>query len=240
MKRFHTFDGILERLGESFPSRIHRNEQRVATHGRQHTGLEHGGHRRGFVEGAIAVPDGVVLAASLALAARRLYGKPIRCVGTDHGGGQCCGRSHRVQATDARGGEPRTCARHGGSPASGHRIRTGYGPENTTRLRRFAIELIKARGLNVAETLRRLNRNVRCVLDFLKMSANCQPKLNRLNAAPYRHPAPGSRHPTGATTPRPDRQGPPIRTLTPPPPPPSLRTASPSSQSWTPGAGQGS
>ena len=72
------------------------------------------------------------------------------------------------------------------------RIRTGYGPENTTRLRRFAIELIKARGLNVAETLRRLNRNVRCVLDFLKMTANCQPKLNRLNAAPYRHTAPGS------------------------------------------------
>ena len=52
-------------------------------------------------------------------------------------------------------------------------------PENTTRLRRFAIQLIKARGLNVAETLRRLNRNVRCVFDFLKMTANTQPKTNR-------------------------------------------------------------
>ena len=108
------------------------------------------------------------------------------------------------------------------------RIRTGYGPENTTRLRRFAIELIKARGLNVAETLRRLNRNVRCVLDFLKMTANCQPKLNRLNAPPYRHPAPGS------------PPGPQPRALTardhqtqsahsPHPHAPSLRTASPTS-----------
>ena len=59
------------------------------------------------------------------------------------------------------------------------RIRTGYGPENTTRLRRFAIQLIKARGLHVAETLRRLNRNVRGVFDFLKMTANSQPTPNR-------------------------------------------------------------
>ena len=59
------------------------------------------------------------------------------------------------------------------------RIRTGYGPENTTRLRRFAIQLIKARGLPVAETLRRLNRNVRRVLDFLKMTANTHPRAKR-------------------------------------------------------------
>ena len=59
------------------------------------------------------------------------------------------------------------------------RIRTGYGPENTTRLRRFAIELISARALPVAETLRRLNRNVRRVLDFLKMTANTHPRANR-------------------------------------------------------------
>ena len=59
------------------------------------------------------------------------------------------------------------------------RIRTGYGPENTTRLRRFAISLIKARGLEVAQTLRRLNRTVRGVFDFLKMTANTQPRLNR-------------------------------------------------------------
>ena len=55
------------------------------------------------------------------------------------------------------------------------RIRTGYGPENTTRLRRFAIGLIKARGLEVAPTLRRLNRNIRVVLDFLKLTRNSLP-----------------------------------------------------------------
>ena len=55
------------------------------------------------------------------------------------------------------------------------RSRTGYGPENTTRLRRFAIGLIKARGLEVAPTLRRLNRNIRAVLDFLKLTRNSLP-----------------------------------------------------------------
>ena len=58
------------------------------------------------------------------------------------------------------------------------RIRTGFGPENTTRLRRFAISLIKARGLEVAQTLRRLNTTVRGVFDFLKMTANTQPRLH--------------------------------------------------------------
>ena len=44
---------------------------------------------------------------------------------------------------------------------------------------RFAIGLIKARGLEVAQTLhRKLNRNVRCVFDVLKM-ANTQPLPNR-------------------------------------------------------------
>lgn len=56
------------------------------------------------------------------------------------------------------------------------RIRTGYGPENMTRLRRFAIGLIKMRGLAVAETMRRLARNPRRVLDFLKMTANTTPR----------------------------------------------------------------
>ena len=56
------------------------------------------------------------------------------------------------------------------------RIRTGHGPENMTRLRRFAIGLIKGRGLAVAETLRRLARNPRRVLDFLNMTANARPR----------------------------------------------------------------
>ena len=56
------------------------------------------------------------------------------------------------------------------------RIRTGHGPENMTRLRRFAIGLIKACGLAVAETMRNLARNPRRVLDFLKMTANACPQ----------------------------------------------------------------
>ena len=51
------------------------------------------------------------------------------------------------------------------------RIRTGHGPENMTRLRRFAIGLIKACGLGVAETMRNLARNPRRVLDFLMLAA---------------------------------------------------------------------
>ena len=47
---------------------------------------------------------------------------------------------------------------------------------NMTRLRRFAIGLIKARGLAVAETMRRLARNPRRGLDFLEMTANVCPR----------------------------------------------------------------
>ena len=49
-------------------------------------------------------------------------------------------------------------------------------PENMPRLRRFAIGLIKARGLGVAQTMRKLARNPRRVLDFLKMTANSSPR----------------------------------------------------------------
>ena len=62
------------------------------------------------------------------------------------------------------------------------RIRTGHGPENTTLLRRFAIGLIKARGLAVAETMRRLGRDVRRVLDFLKMTGNARPRPSAVRA----------------------------------------------------------
>ena len=56
------------------------------------------------------------------------------------------------------------------------RIRTGHGPENMTLLRRFAIGVIKGRGLAVAETMRNLARNPRRVLDFLKMTDNVAPR----------------------------------------------------------------
>ncbi len=53
------------------------------------------------------------------------------------------------------------------------RIRTGYGPENMTRLRRFAIGVIKSKGGgNVTQTMRRLTRHVRLVFDCLRMTEN--------------------------------------------------------------------
>lgn len=55
------------------------------------------------------------------------------------------------------------------------RIRSGYGPENITRLRRFAVGVIQcfSKGQSgVAETMRRLNRNTRLVFDTLRMTKN--------------------------------------------------------------------
>lgn len=53
------------------------------------------------------------------------------------------------------------------------RIRTGYGPENVSRLRRLALSLIQSKpGRRVAETLRRLNRHIRLVFDYLLMTEN--------------------------------------------------------------------
>lgn len=53
------------------------------------------------------------------------------------------------------------------------RIRTGYGPENTTRLRRFAIGIIKSKKVtSVAQKMRELTRNVRLVFDYLRMTTN--------------------------------------------------------------------
>lgn len=57
------------------------------------------------------------------------------------------------------------------------RIRTGYGPENVNRLRRFAIGLLKSKGVtSVAQKMRQLNWNIRAVFDYLRMSQNsCAP-----------------------------------------------------------------
>jgi len=53
------------------------------------------------------------------------------------------------------------------------RIRTGYGPENVTRLRRGAVGVIKSKGVrSVAQKMRELTRNVRSVLDSLRMTKN--------------------------------------------------------------------
>jgi predicted transposase YbfD/YdcC len=53
------------------------------------------------------------------------------------------------------------------------RIAKGYGPENITRLRRFAIGLIKSKGVrSVAQKMRELMMNTRGVFDYLKMTRN--------------------------------------------------------------------
>ncbi|MCP4528227.1 MAG: ISAs1 family transposase [Aestuariibacter sp.] len=53
------------------------------------------------------------------------------------------------------------------------RISKGHGPENITRLRRFAISIIKLKGVrNVSQKMRQLMRNVRLVFDYLRMTKN--------------------------------------------------------------------
>lgn len=53
------------------------------------------------------------------------------------------------------------------------RIRTGNGPENVTRLRRFTVGLIKSKGVsNVAQKMRQLHRSARLVFDYLRMTQN--------------------------------------------------------------------
>jgi predicted transposase YbfD/YdcC len=57
------------------------------------------------------------------------------------------------------------------------RIRTGNGPENMTRLRRFAVGVIKAKGVrSVAQKMRQLTQNVRAVFDYLRMTKNSVPR----------------------------------------------------------------
>jgi len=53
------------------------------------------------------------------------------------------------------------------------RIAKGYGPENMSRLRRFAIGLIKSKGVsNVSQKMRQLILRPRMVFDYLKMTKN--------------------------------------------------------------------
>ena len=53
------------------------------------------------------------------------------------------------------------------------RISKGYGPENMTRLRRFAVGLIKSKGVsNVTQKMRQISFSPRMVFDYLKISAN--------------------------------------------------------------------
>lgn len=53
------------------------------------------------------------------------------------------------------------------------RIRIGHGPENITRLRRFAISVIKNKGVrSVTQKMRELAMNTRLVFDYLRMTQN--------------------------------------------------------------------
>jgi hypothetical protein len=53
------------------------------------------------------------------------------------------------------------------------RISTWHGPENITRLRRFAIGIIKSKRVDsVAQKMREVTRDVRSVFDSLRMTKN--------------------------------------------------------------------
>ena len=55
------------------------------------------------------------------------------------------------------------------------RIRKGFGPENVTRLRRFAVSVLSifADGkTSITEKMAKLNRNTRMVFDYLRMTKN--------------------------------------------------------------------
>ena len=56
-------------------------------------------------------------------------------------------------------------------------IRAGFGPENITRLRRFAIGLLKTRKPKetIPEKMKKLMLNTRAVFDYLKMTRNSNP-----------------------------------------------------------------
>lgn len=59
------------------------------------------------------------------------------------------------------------------------RIRTGHGPENITRLRRFAVGIIKSKGVrSVPQKMNQLHRNIRMVFDYLRMTSNSCPLAN--------------------------------------------------------------
>ena len=55
------------------------------------------------------------------------------------------------------------------------RIRTGFGPENITRLRRFAVGILKSfqkPAQSIAELMRKLSFRTRLVFDYLRMTKN--------------------------------------------------------------------
>ncbi len=64
-------------------------------------------------------------------------------------------------------------------------IRTGHGPENITRLRRFAIGILKGKKTNetIPAMMKNLMWNIRAVFDYLKMTRNSNPRINSLRVS---------------------------------------------------------
>jgi len=61
-------------------------------------------------------------------------------------------------------------------------IRTGHGPENMTRLRRFAVGLITSRDAkNISKKIRQMASRTRMVFDYLRMTAKYLPGKVRTN-----------------------------------------------------------
>ena len=55
------------------------------------------------------------------------------------------------------------------------RIRAGHGPENVSRLRRFAVGILHHFSdgkTSIAQEMAHLNRNIRLVFDYLRMTKN--------------------------------------------------------------------
>jgi len=62
------------------------------------------------------------------------------------------------------------------------RIRTGFGPENVSRLRRFAVGILKSfqkHTQSIAEMMRKLSFRTRLVFDYLRMTNNSATMLTR-------------------------------------------------------------
>jgi predicted transposase YbfD/YdcC len=59
------------------------------------------------------------------------------------------------------------------------RIRTGFGPENITRLRRFAVGILKSfqkHSESISGMMRKLSSRTRLVFDYLRMTKNSAPE----------------------------------------------------------------
>jgi len=61
-------------------------------------------------------------------------------------------------------------------------IRTGHGPANMTRLRRFAVGLLKSRGVkNITQKMRQMSHKARMVFDYLCMTKKYWPAVVDIN-----------------------------------------------------------